>query len=194
MKTYTEDPDYEKKRNKLKKEIIRMKEDKKNKYGGSLIHFQDEIEIMDKNHLFSQTQKLAKKQNKEDVVNRLIKSAKKYSRFNFIEKKFILSNTFGGVYAGVLIAAGGAYSAAPIVMAGGAVLAGACLAYCVKINKDLLNIQKARFTLKEYAKTGDLEKSQQKASEIDARLQRMLKAKTDKAFKFKNPFKTRASR
>lgn len=194
MKTYADVADYEKECKKIKEQIRKMREDKKHRFGGSLFDWKRYLEETERKKLFAQTQKLAKQQGKEDVVNRLIKVAEKHNRFAIYERKAILAYAAGGAYVGTMISIGGLYSAAPLVVAGGAVLAAVGTACLKKQGEKLNDIEKAHFILKKYAKTGDLEKAQQRASEVDKRMKKMMKARTDNAFKFKNPLKTRASR
>lgn len=190
MKTYESIPDYENKRKEIKEQIRKMREDTEHKSGGAIVHLRDYIEDMDKQNLFAQTQKLAKQQGKENVVNRLIKIAENHKLFNVFERKELMQNAIGSAYIGTLFLMGGIYSAAPLPVAGGAVLAAASIAYMKKQRKILNDVEKARFILKKYAKTGNLEEAQQKASAVEERMKKIQKAKTKKAFQLKNPFKT----
>ena len=157
-KVYKDNPDYEKKVARLRKEIGRMRNNTERPCGGGLIDRYVEIFEEQKNHILAKTQYLAKKQNKEAVVQRLAKSAEKSRYF---DRHFNIMDTesLGGSFWGAVAAGVGIHLAIPAVAVCGAVVAIGCAAYCLKRKHDVEKNRKNYQILKNYAKTGDLDAS-----------------------------------
>lgn len=182
QKVYKDDPNYEKNIAHLRKEIRRMRNDTENHYGGSFVDHYMAIFEEQKNHVLAKTQYLAKKQNKEAVVQRLAKSAEKsryFDRhFNVLQTESFAATVWGAVAAGI-----GIHLALPVVAACGAAVAIGCAAYCLKRKNDVEKGRKSYQILKNYAKTGDLDASIEQVDKSEKRLKRLKQSKEDRAQK-----------
>ena len=161
-KIYHDIPNYEERIQQMESKIRSMEKDRR--YGGGSMFDMHCLKLdLERRHIFAKAQTLAKKQKKENVVQRLIRAAQSKKYMSRIDKKNNKMNRAAGTFWGVALAVGGAYASIPAVtVAGGAVALG-CIAYFTCKNKVLKKANTGFYALKEYIETGNLDEAVQHA-------------------------------
>ena len=157
-KIYHDIHNYEEKMRQIKSKIRDMESDCR--YGGGSIYDMHCLKLdLERRHIFAKAQTLARKQNKENVVQRLINAARSKKHMSQIEIKDNKINRATGAFWGVAFAIGGIYTSIPALTIAGSALALGCIAYFTNKNKLLKKANTGYYALKEYIKTGNLDEA-----------------------------------
>jgi len=193
-KVYQDDPQYAEKKNDIKEEINRMKNDKSHRYGGGLLDASIYQFDLEKNHILAKTQKLAQQQNKEEVVQRLAKAAESKSFISNFLAKENMQEAFSAAVWGAVATGIGVHFAIPAMAVCGTVLAVSCVAYGLvkKYGNDKVN--KSFHILKNYARTGDLDASIKTVRESDKRLKKRIADKRNFMFNMRSKKRNAATK
>ncbi|MBQ7632707.1 MAG: hypothetical protein IJS88_01160 [Alphaproteobacteria bacterium] len=159
QETYKNTEEYDKQIKEVRSRIKEMLENKNHRYGGAISDWQMLEYDLQKDKVFAEATHIAKEQKKEDVVQRMIKSAK---GTHLWQRMLIEDNRrdmmVGYIWSAIIIG-GGTVASAPVVTACGAVAFLGTLGYCLRKNKELTQSQKDLTALQEYVKSSDLQKA-----------------------------------